>query len=89
MAEVLAAVRGSGGAIVAVTEDEIVAALRALARRGLYVEPTAAAAAAGLTQLLATGVIERDETTVLVLTGSGLKASERIGELLGIRAPRA
>jgi threonine synthase len=89
VAEVLAAVRGSGGAIVAVTEDEIVAALRALARRGFYVEPTAAAAAAGLTQLLATGVIERDETTVLVLTGSGLKASERIGELLGIRAPRA
>jgi len=89
VAEVLTAVRGSGGAIVAVTEDEIVAALRGLARRGLYVEPTSAAAAAGLTQLLATGAIRRDETTVLVLTGSGLKASERIGELLGIRAPRA
>jgi threonine synthase len=82
-------VRGSGGAIVAVTEDAIVAALRALARRGFYVEPTSAAAAAGLTQLLATGAIRRDETTVLVLTGSGLKASERIGALLGVRAPRA
>jgi threonine synthase len=89
VAEVLGAVRASGGAIVAVTEDEIVAALRALARRGLYVEPTSAAAAAGLTQLLAAGAIRRDETTVLVLTGSGLKASERIGELLGIRVPRA
>ena len=89
VAEVLAAVRGSGGAIVAVTEDAIVAALRALARRGFYVEPTSAAAAAGLTQLLATGAIRRDETTVLVLTGSGLKASERIGALLGVRAPRA
>jgi threonine synthase len=48
------------------------------------VEPTSAAAAAGLSHLLAAGAIRPDETTVLVLTGSGLKASERIGELLGI-----
>lgn len=89
--EVLSAVRESGGAIVAVSEDEIVAALRALARAGFYVEPTAAAAAAGLSQLLARGALHAGETTVLVLTGSGLKASERIAELLraaGTRAPR-
>ena len=84
--EVLEGVRESGGAIVAVSESEIVEALRALAGRGLYVEPTSAAGAAGLTQLLASGAIKRDETTVLVLTGSGLKASERIGELLGLHA---
>jgi threonine synthase len=83
--EVLRAVRGSGGAIAAVSEDEIIAALGALARMGLYVEPTCAAAAAGLTQWLASGVIHRDETTVLVLTGSGLKSSERIGQLLNLR----
>ena len=58
-----------------------------LARRGLYVEPTAAAAAAGLTRLLASGVIRPREDTVLVLTGSGLKASATIGELLKL-APR-
>jgi threonine synthase len=80
--EVVAAVRASGGAIVAVSEEEIVAALSALARRGLYVEPTSAAAAAGLTRLLADGTIRDGETTVLVLTGSGLKASETIGRLL-------
>jgi len=80
--EVLAAVRDSGGSIAAVTEEEIVAALGALARMGLYVEPTSAAAAAGLSQLLRGGAIRRNETTVLVLTGSGLKASERIGQLL-------
>jgi threonine synthase len=84
--EVLAAVRESGGSIVAAGETEIVAALGALARKGLYVEPTSAAAAAGLTQLIATNRIEKDATTVLVLTGSGLKASERIGELLQLRA---
>jgi threonine synthase len=82
VAEVLRAVRASGGVVVAVEEAEIVAALRGLARRGLYVEPTAAAAAAGLTRLLASGAIRPDEATVLVLTGSGLKASAIIGELL-------
>jgi len=85
VAEVLRAVRESGGAVVAVSEAEIVDALRDLARRGLYVEPTSATAAAGLTRLLAEGVIRPDETTVLVLTGSGLKASATIGDLLGLR----
>lgn len=84
--EVLASVRNSGGAVVAVTEAEIVRALRGLAQKGLYVEPTSAAAAAGLTQLIASARIARDETTVLVLTGSGLKASERIGDLLQLKA---
>jgi len=84
MREVLAPVRASGGQIVAVTEEEIVRALAALARMGFYVEPTSAVAAAGLSQLIARGVIRQGETTVLVLTGSGLKASERIGELLGL-----
>jgi threonine synthase len=85
--EVLQAVRRSAGAIAAVSEDEIVSALGALARMGFYVEPTCAAAAAGLSQWLASGVIRRGETTVLVLTGSGLKSSERIGQLLHL-APR-
>jgi threonine synthase len=88
VAEVLRAVRSSGGNIVAVSEEEIVAALGALARTGLYVEPTSAAAAAGLTRLVAAAAIERGQTTVLVLTGSGLKASERIGELLKLGARR-
>jgi threonine synthase len=84
--EVLRAVRGSGGEIVAVSEAQIVAALGALVRKGCYVEPTSAAAAAGLTQLLASGAIRPGETTVLVLTGSGLKASEKIGGLLKLGA---
>jgi len=85
--EVVRAVRRSEGAIAAVSEEDIVAALGTLARMGLYVEPTCAAAGAGLTQWLASGVIRPGETTVLVLTGSGLKSSERIGQLLQL-APR-
>jgi threonine synthase len=84
--EVLTGVRQSGGAIVAVSESEIITALRDLARKGLYVEPTSAAGVAGLTRLVASGAIKPRDTTVMVLTGSGLKASERIGELLQLRA---
>ena len=89
MREVLAPVRASGGEIVAVTEDEIVRALAALAEKGFYVEPTSAAAAAGLSQLIARGAIRQGETTVLVLTGTGLKASEAIGKLLTLGARSA
>jgi threonine synthase len=88
VAEVLRAVRETGGSIVAVEEAEIVEALRDLAGRGLYVEPTSAVAAAGLSRLLSSGAILPGERTVLVLTGSGLKASATIGELLKL-APRA
>jgi threonine synthase len=69
-----------------VSEEEIVTALGTLARMGLYVEPTSAAAAAGLSLLIEKGAINQAETTVLVLTGTGLKASERIGQLLSLCA---
>jgi len=84
--EVVRGVRRSGGAIAAVSEEEIVSALGALARMGLYVEPTCASAAAGLTQWLSSGVIRAEESTVVVLTGSGLKSSERIGQLLNLQS---
>ena len=83
-AEVLRALRRSKGGVAAVAEDEIAPALAALGRLGLFVEPTAATAGAALTQLLHDGTIAPHETTVVVLTGHGLKAAERIGELLGI-----
>jgi threonine synthase len=50
----------------------------------MFVEPTAATAGAALTRLLRDRVIAADETTVVVLTGHGLKAAERIGDLLGV-----
>lgn len=84
LAEVLGAIRRSGGAAVTVTEAEIEAALFSLARSGIYVEPTCATAAAALANLLASGTIRAGETTVLVLTGTGLKATARIGALMGM-----
>jgi len=84
--EVLAAIRGSHGQTVAVSEAEIEASHEALARTGFYVEPTCATADAALARLLDAGVITADQTSVVVLTGSGLKATQRIGELMGTLA---
>lgn len=82
--EMLAAVRDTNGACVAVEEDEIVAALKGLVRMGLFVEPTSATVAAALTRLIANGTLGKDETTALILTGSGLKATAKVGGLLGL-----
>ena len=83
--QVLEAIRRSRGATATVSEPEIIAAVRELAATGLYAEPTSAIAAAALSKLLASGAIGQNESTVVVLTGSGLKATQRIGELVGIK----
>ena len=82
--EIVAALRASNGGAVRLTEGEIIDATLMLAGMGSYVEPTAAQPAAAFAKLLAAGTIASGETTVLVLTGSGLKATPRIAELLGI-----
>jgi threonine synthase len=84
MPEVLGALRQTRGGAVMLSEEEIANAVFGLARTGAYVEPTGAQPAAALRKLLETGVILPEQTTVLVLTGSGLKATTRIAELLGI-----
>jgi len=83
--QVLEAIRRSQGTTVTVSEQEIIAAVRQLASTGLYAEPTSAIAAAALSKLLASTAIGHQETTVVVLTGSGLKATGRIGELVGVQ----
>lgn len=81
--EVLEALQTSGGGGVLLTEDEIAQGMLDLARIGLYVEPTAAQAASAFAKLLACEAVAEGETAVLVLTGSGLKATARIAELIG------
>jgi threonine synthase len=83
--EVLGTLRATRGGAVMLTETEIGNATLDLARMGVYVEPTCAQVAAAFAKLLETGTITPEQTTVLVMTGSGLKATPRIAELLGIR----
>ncbi|MBI3748300.1 MAG: threonine synthase [Chloroflexi bacterium] len=64
----------SGGRIDAVSDDEILAAYRALARQeGIFCEPASAASVAGVTRAAAAGELESDALIVCVLTGHGLK----------------
>jgi threonine synthase len=80
--EVLAAIRASGGGMHAVAEPQIVAALRLLLAKGLFTEPTGALGFAAALHFLETGQIDPDETTVVVLTGSGLKAAQAMAQLI-------
>ena len=67
-------VRASGGCGVIVSDDEILAAIPRLASlTGVFAEPAAAAALAGLEKALAEGLVDRAERVVLMVTGSGLK----------------
>jgi threonine synthase len=84
LAEVLGTLRETRGGAVMLSEEEIGAATLELARMGIYVEPTSAQVAAAFGRLLDAGTITPEQTSVLVLTGSGLKATPRIAELLGV-----
>src|SRR6266567_1040424 len=83
-AEVLAALRRSRGGVVAVPEADIAPALAALGRLGVFVEPTAATGPSALSILLRDGTIRAEATNGVVLTGHGLKATDKIAELLGV-----
>jgi threonine synthase len=64
----------SGGRIEAVTDEEILAAYRDLARlEGIFCEPASAASVAGVRKMAADDRLDPDATVVAVLTGHGLK----------------
>lgn len=70
----LRAVRDTGGAFLRVSDEEIIAAIPALAQGcGVFAEPAAAAAYAGLVKAVAQGWVGADERVVVLATGSGLK----------------
>jgi threonine synthase len=68
----------SGGLIEIVSDEEIVAAYRALAdQEGVFVEPASAAGVAGLLKLGPRGALGGARTAVATVTGHGLKDPER------------
>ena len=72
----VAAATESEGGILAVTDREILAAYRRVAREGLFVEPASAGSVAGLLHLSGEGRLPKGETVVCILTGHGLKDPE-------------
>ncbi len=81
------AVVETGGLSLLVSDDEILEAQRLLARTtGIFAEPAAAAAAAGLVKLQASERrLERDQEVVVLVTGHGLKDVD--APLSGITIP--
>ena len=81
----LAAVRETDGAYVKITDEEILAAIPALARGcGVFAEPAGAAAYAGLVKAVELSLVHPDERIVVLSTGNGLKdiasARKSVGE---------
>lgn len=70
----LAAVRETGGAYLRVSDQEILDAIPVVARNtGVFAEPAAATAYAGLVKAVEKGLVDPEERIVVLLTGSGLK----------------
>jgi threonine synthase len=75
----LEAVRESGGALAAVTDDEILDGIRLLARtEGIFAETAGGVTIATLAKLAASGVVRADERVVAYITGVGLKTLEPV-----------
>ncbi len=72
---ILEAIDDTDGAFTIVNDDDIQAGMRTLAENGIYVEPSSAVVVKGYEKFQAQGIIREGDTTVSILTGSGLKAS--------------
>ncbi|HEY9632699.1 MAG TPA: threonine synthase [Coleofasciculaceae cyanobacterium] len=69
--------RQSGGRAIAVTDEDLLAAVKEIgAAEGLFVAPEGGACLPALKQLIDRGEVSRDERVVLFNTGSGLKYLE-------------
>jgi threonine synthase len=89
-ARAVRAVVQSGGAYLTVSDADILKAMVDLGRVGVFAEPAAAAAYAGLRQAVREGRLGEEDRVVVLITGSGLKdvraAAEAVGEAKVIEA---
>jgi threonine synthase len=90
--QVIESVKATGGAGAAVTDTEIVEAIRLLAEtEGIFTEPAGGTTLAAAIELIERGVIPRDESIVVCVTGNGYKTSEVVANRLAepVRLSRA
>jgi threonine synthase len=67
------AARQTGGAYLTVSDEDILAAIVALGKAGIFAEPAGAASYAGLVKALENGYIDAQDPVIVLNTGSGLK----------------
>lgn len=77
--QIIAAVEKTDGEFINISEESIKTALEEMGKRGYYIEPTAAATIAGIKKL---GEEYVGEEIVSVFSGHGLKATQKILEIL-------
>jgi len=80
--EIVEFVRQSNGSFISVNESEIKEALHMMGKQGFFIEPTSAAAFAGIKKLIDTDQIMEGQITVGVITGNGLKSTNTLQDLL-------
>ena len=71
---ILEAVRKSGGAAIAVSDDDLIdAGIRLAEDEGIFIAPEGAACLPALERLLQSGLLKAEDEIVIYNTGSGLK----------------
>ena len=70
------------GPFTIVSEEEIKSGIKILAGKGVYVEPTSAVVVKAFDKFVEEGVIGWGDTVVSILTGSGLKATDKLMKVL-------
>jgi threonine synthase len=79
--QVIESVRATGGAGAAVTDAEIVGAIRLLAEtEGIFTEPAGGTTLAAAIDLVKRGIIPPDESIVVCITGNGYKTAEAVAD---------
>ena len=90
--QVIRCVRDTGGMGVAVSDAHIVDAIHLLAEtEGIFTEPAGGTTLAGAIDLIQRGIIPRDESLVVCVTGNGYKTAEVVSSRLAapVRLSRA
>ncbi|GAA4017598.1 threonine synthase [Allokutzneria multivorans] len=84
---VLDTVRRTGGSVEHVSDEEVVDAIRLLARtEGIFAETAGGVTVATAKKLIESGQLDPDAETVLLITGDGLKTLDAVEDKIGPRA---
>ena len=80
--------RESGGAAVALPDEQILSSLRDWAKNeGIFLSPEGATATAAYDHLLSTGYLKPEDRVVLFNTGAGLKYTDVTAQAAGLQRP--
>ncbi len=83
--EMVDALKEFNGAVIVVNDNDIAKALKELVKMGFVVEPTSATALAALKYAIDYRIVDRGESVLLPLTGSGLKMLDKIVSVVSSR----